>query len=916
MKRIVLLLALIMSVVMAACGNADTGEDGPVSSEKGSVTKSEEITLSEYINEYNEILRSGVEKKTNFTGEDSDYIACAQTLLNGMLKNPYSAQYNATAVYEKDSYGRAIVYMDVSSQNSFGGWVREEYFFCIQSLDKDGNFTYLTYAYYVTGGNSQAYELLKSMNDFGKDPADTELKGMLLDETVFEAVFSVELIEGIVLECYMHELDCGKQYVYIDKDKHVLAIRNQISETTSVEMREKAEKVCVSSVAAFTGKSEKKAKSIMSNVASFETFASVSAADHFDDGFVYECDAMDIFYFTITSVGKTEYNTGVYWTPNNTNTYYEKIGDQYFEQKNYDAAIRYYEKAGLSSDKTNEVYYCKAEDCLAAGDYEAAGQYFGYAKGYKDAEVRVLEVYYQAGEKREEEGDYISAIRNYEMAGNHSDAKSRLKKVIYEQGKVYCDNKQYVEAIDCFKAAADYENAKEKYKEMNYLQGEQLLALDKPEEARTFFKQAGDYKDASTRLAQYFYESGCDFLAKADYEKAINAFKSAGNYEDAKEKYKEANYLYGEQLLLLDKAEEARLYFNQAGDYKDASTRLAQYFYERGCEFLATEDYAKAVNEFKASGNYEDAKEKYKESNYLYGEELLEKGQIESASTCFKNASGYSDADTRMQRFFYEKGTEALEKGEYLSAEAYFIKADTYQDAATMVLECYYLYGKQQLELNYVSNATKYLSKCRGYKDTDDILLGYYYTEATKAVKAFTKMVHEWSFIHEVNDAYEKAQNKLLLCEGYKDSVSVLKAIEKIYYLWDDFSDESNYAASFGNMTVEDIGETVTITQEGFTQWGGSLTLVFDVEAKTFHAEIKDLYWRRNTIKDVMCALVRTLTEVKKTEDLSVMFEDDTQWISTDEKDEFYVQYGGYLITVIEEATEGWYVDCTISATK
>ena len=129
MKRIALLLVLMMSVVMVACGNAETGKDGPALSDNGSVTKTEEITLSEYINEYNEILRSGVEKKTNFTGEDSDYIACAQTLLNGMLKNPYSAQYNASAVYEKDSYGRAIVYMDVSSQNSFGGWVREEYFF-------------------------------------------------------------------------------------------------------------------------------------------------------------------------------------------------------------------------------------------------------------------------------------------------------------------------------------------------------------------------------------------------------------------------------------------------------------------------------------------------------------------------------------------------------------------------------------------------------------------------------------------------------------------------------------------------------------------------------------------------------------------------------------------------------------------
>lgn len=99
---------------------------------------------------------------------DSDYISSAETVIAEQLKNPSTATFNEAKVIEKDAYGRAIVYIDVSAQNGFGGWVRDEYYVCIQSVKKDGTFTYKSY--FNSVNDAMLYDTLKSANDFGVAP--------------------------------------------------------------------------------------------------------------------------------------------------------------------------------------------------------------------------------------------------------------------------------------------------------------------------------------------------------------------------------------------------------------------------------------------------------------------------------------------------------------------------------------------------------------------------------------------------------------------------------------------------------------------------------------------------------------------------------------------------------------------------
>lgn len=117
---------------------------------------------------------------------DDDYISAAKTVVSNHLKNPSTAQYNSVSIYEKDDYGRAIVRVDVSAQNSFGGWARETWYVCIQSIDSSSTFSHKGDLSYVTddGGYSEEtlISVLKGFNDFGEHPNADEFDGYLIEQ--------------------------------------------------------------------------------------------------------------------------------------------------------------------------------------------------------------------------------------------------------------------------------------------------------------------------------------------------------------------------------------------------------------------------------------------------------------------------------------------------------------------------------------------------------------------------------------------------------------------------------------------------------------------------------------------------------------------------------------------------------------
>ena len=99
--------------------------------------------------------------------KDDLYINAAEDLIYNSLKNPYSATLHESYIVEKDDYGRAIVYLDITAENSFGGMVRSEYFVCIHEAKSDGTYRHNGSLSYCEANNINL-EYLKEINCFGE----------------------------------------------------------------------------------------------------------------------------------------------------------------------------------------------------------------------------------------------------------------------------------------------------------------------------------------------------------------------------------------------------------------------------------------------------------------------------------------------------------------------------------------------------------------------------------------------------------------------------------------------------------------------------------------------------------------------------------------------------------------------------
>lgn len=101
------------------------------------------------------------------SSKDDLYINAAKDLMYNTLKNPYSATLHDSYVIEKDDYGRAIVYLDFTAENSFGGMVRSEYYVCIHEAKSDGTYRHNGSLSYCEA-NDISLKYLKEINGFGE----------------------------------------------------------------------------------------------------------------------------------------------------------------------------------------------------------------------------------------------------------------------------------------------------------------------------------------------------------------------------------------------------------------------------------------------------------------------------------------------------------------------------------------------------------------------------------------------------------------------------------------------------------------------------------------------------------------------------------------------------------------------------
>lgn len=105
------------------------------------------------------------------TDYDSSAISVAQQIVKKELKNPSSAQFNEVKIELKDDYRRYIVYVDVSAQNGFGGYTREEYYVGLRLAEDGETYWYFPNTPYISAGYITP-ETAKNLffSDWGQEP--------------------------------------------------------------------------------------------------------------------------------------------------------------------------------------------------------------------------------------------------------------------------------------------------------------------------------------------------------------------------------------------------------------------------------------------------------------------------------------------------------------------------------------------------------------------------------------------------------------------------------------------------------------------------------------------------------------------------------------------------------------------------
>ena len=311
---IVTLVAIGLVGVIASLFDADRNTKSlPTNVETEEIENYDDVTvmtLSSYVSQYNCALRRTIDGvEVSYGVSDEKYISCAKTFINSKLKNPSSATYNSAKVYEKDSYGKAIVSLDVSSQNGFGGWVRETYYVCILSVDDDGTFHYSTTMPYIESTNMSLYETFKNINDFGSHPADDKVKDLLIDKNDFHFSRTINRTDSKLLDVYECYTELAIHNVYIDPqtDKIVTVQLN----FPSVYPNEKIEKICNAMYDTMLTKD-------MSM--QIDKFISGTAFEIYEEGIVCDCSvSANNVNIAATATRKDSYESGEYWTPNKMN---------------------------------------------------------------------------------------------------------------------------------------------------------------------------------------------------------------------------------------------------------------------------------------------------------------------------------------------------------------------------------------------------------------------------------------------------------------------------------------------------------------------------------------------------------------------------------------------------------------------
>ena len=150
--------------------------------------------------------------------------------------------------------------------------------------------------------------------------------------------------------------------------------------------------------------------------------------------------------------------------------------------------------------------YSKAEEMLAAGEYDGAIEAFTALGDYKDARERVMQI-----EEQQE---------NERLAKEAAEKEARNAQA-YADAEALLANEDYDGAAEAFEALGGYQDAAERAQDCPYIEAEQLLAQGKTAEASIAFGRIAGYKDALERSFALRASNDPTIIAESDHIVAL-----------------------------------------------------------------------------------------------------------------------------------------------------------------------------------------------------------------------------------------------------------------------------------------------------------------------------------------------------------------------------------------------------------
>ncbi|MCL2676135.1 MAG: hypothetical protein FWE84_06125 [Firmicutes bacterium] len=160
---------------------------------------------------------------------------CAKQIISENLRSPDTAQWHELS-YMEHNRGKYIVYVDVSAQNAFGGWVRARYFVCVQFKENDwksGAFYHHSISDRLEANSKNdlyTLTLLKNLNDYYTDDEDDPAEPASEVDLVLIIICAVAGVAVVAGVAYIF----GKMKETKNIEKAILATRKENGDDNTV----------------------------------------------------------------------------------------------------------------------------------------------------------------------------------------------------------------------------------------------------------------------------------------------------------------------------------------------------------------------------------------------------------------------------------------------------------------------------------------------------------------------------------------------------------------------------------------------------------------------------------------------------------------------------------------------------------